>query len=367
VSKFDVAGLTAGLYEAALNPQFIPEALENIAESLGCYTYHQLVLDAQTNQVTAGWTGEVVADSVQAAYEQHYIQLDDRPLQALSAGVGSVFVSSDIASAQTIDRSEIYQDFLLPNGVKHCMGGLSFGNEKSQVLVAFLGAADRDEFSPYERQCLSQLMPHFGKATSLMFKVQALARLEQEKGFILDTLPSAAFTLSAKLNIVSMNKRAESLITRGQCFGVSGQSLSVKGPRGAEFLILLRRVLKTGVPESMLLAPLMLGEVIHATVSRFPYSGDTEQSAKLIVLIDQPNHHRVATLEQLIQLFKFSPAEARLARAVAHGQELETFALEQGVKMTTIRSQMAAIFTKAQVKRQTELAKLILSIPSARR
>jgi DNA-binding CsgD family transcriptional regulator len=367
VLKFDIAELTAGLYEAAFSPQLIPAAMENIAQSLGCYTYHQLVLDAQTNQVSAGWTGDVVPDSVQAAYEQHYIQLDDRPIQAFAAGVGGVFVSSDSASAPIIDRSEIYQDFLLPNGVKHCMGGMSFENEKSRVLVAFLGAADRDEFSLRERQCLEQLMPHFNKAASLMFKVQALERIEKESGFILDTLPSAAFTLGAKLNIVSMNKHAESLIVEGHYFGVSRQTLFAKGPRSADFLALLQRVTKTGVPESTLLAPTKLGEIIHATVSRFPASGGiSTQAATLLVLISQPNRYRVATIEQLIQVFKFSPAEARLARAVAHGQELESFALEQGVKMTTIRSQMASIFTKAQVKRQTELAKLILSIPCAR-
>jgi DNA-binding CsgD family transcriptional regulator len=368
VPKLDVADLSAGLYEAALNPLLIPAAMENIAQSLGCYTYHQLILDTQTKQVTAGWTGDVVPDTVQAAYENHYIRLDERPLQALAAGVGGVFVSSDLVSAPAIDRSEIYQDFLIPSGVKHCMGGLSFSDEKSQVLVAFLGAHDRDVFSIEERQCLTQLMPHFSKSASLMFKVQALDRLEKENGFVLENLSSAAFTLGSKFNVVSLNKRAEALIHEGQYFGVVRQALLPKGPTSAAFLALLTRVSKTGTPESMALASQNIGEIIHATVSRFPDSAASagSQGAKLLVLISQPNHFRVATLQQLMQLFKFSPAEARLARAVAHGQELELFAIEQGVKMSTIRSQMAAVFTKAQVKRQTELAKLILSIPCAR-
>jgi DNA-binding CsgD family transcriptional regulator len=368
VPKLDVPELSAGLYEAALNPLLIPAAMENIAQSLGCYSYHQMVLDTQTKQVTAGWTGDVVPDSVQAAYENHYIRLDERPLQAFAAGVGGVFVSSDLVSAPAIDRSEIYQDFLIPNGVKHCMGGLSFSDEKSQVLVAFLGAHDRAVFSQQERQLLAQLMPHFSKSASLMFKVQALERLEKENGFVLENLSSAAFTLTAKLKVVSLNKRAEALIREGQYFGVARQTLIAKGSTSTAFLALLHRVTKTGTPESMVLARQNIGETIHATVSRFPAgaSSSGSQDAKLLILISQPNHFRVATLQQLIQLFKFSPAEARLARAVAHGQELELFAIEQGVKMTTIRSQMAAVYTKAQVKRQTELAKLILSIPCAR-
>jgi DNA-binding CsgD family transcriptional regulator/PAS domain-containing protein len=367
VPKLDLAELSAGLYEAALNIQLIPAAMENIAQSLGCYSYHQMTLDTNTHQVTMGWTGDVVPDSVQAAYEQHYIQLDDRPLQAFAAGVGGIFVSTDSASAATIDRSEIYQDFLIPNGVKHCMGGMSFEDDKRRMLVAFLGAADRDEFSTQERHLLKQLMPHLQRSAALMLRVQALERLEKEGRFILENLPTAAFTLSAQNNVLSINKRAESLFVQGHYFGTSQQKLFVKGPMGNEFVSLLKRVTKTGTPESMVLAALNMADTIHATVSRFPQASQSAgQSAKLLVLISQPNHYRVASLQQLMQLFKFSPAEARLARAVAHGQELESFALEQGVKMTTIRSQMAAIFTKAQVKRQTELAKLILSIPCAR-
>jgi DNA-binding CsgD family transcriptional regulator len=368
VPKLDVADLSAGLYEAALNPLLIPAAMENIAQSLGCYSYHQLILDTQTKQVTAGWTGDVVPDSVQATYENHYIHLDERPLQALEAGVGGVFVSSELISAPAIDRSEIYQDFLIPNGVKHCMGGLSFSDEKSQVLVAFLGAHDKDVFSHQERQLLTQLMPHFSKSAALMFKAQALEQLAKEKNFVLEHLSSAAFTLGSRFNIISMNKRAESLINLGQYFGIARRTLSPKGSTSAAFLALLQRVTKTGIPESMALAAQNTSTIIHATVSRFPESvaGSASNGAKLLVLISQPNHFRVATLQQLMQLFKFSPAEARLARAVAQGQELELFAIEQGVKMTTIRSQMAAVFTKASVKRQTELAKLILSIPCAR-
>jgi DNA-binding CsgD family transcriptional regulator len=351
VSKLDVSELSAGLYEAALNPGLIPSALENISQSLGCYSYHQLILDADSNQVTAGWTGDVVPATVQAAYENHYIQMDERPLRAFSAGVGGFYVSSDFTSAAAVDRSEIYQDFLIPNGVKHTMGGFSYADENSKVLIAFLGPADRDDFSAQERQCFKQLMPHFNNAAGLMFKTQALEQLKTENQLLLNTLSTAAFTVSARTHkVLSLNNRAEALLA---------QAFNAKGPSSAEFLALLKRVAKTNVPQSMAFAPLNLGDVIHVTVSPMP-------QGTLLILVSQPKHHRVATVQQLMQIFKFSPAEARLARAIAHGQALESFALEQGVKMTTVRSQMAAVHTKAQVSRQAELAKLILSIPCAR-
>jgi DNA-binding CsgD family transcriptional regulator len=359
MSKFDLAELTAGLYEAAIKPELIPAALEGVAKSLGCYSYHQMVLDSQTNVVTVGWTGETVEDSVQAAYENHYIRLDERPIQAFKSGVGGLYFSTDFTSASTIGRSEIYQDFLIPNGVKHTMGGLSYADDKSRVLIAFLGAADRDDFSTEERRHLAQLMPHFNNAASLMFKMQSLERLQADNATLLNALSAAAFTLGANQTIKSMNKRAEALLLHGNFFTIKRQILTAKGPNALEFATLLKRVSRNNEPESMVLDSSNLMESAHVTVTR-------DQGASLLVLITQPTHHRVATLRQLVQLFRFSPAEAQLARAVAQGQELEAFALSQGVKMTTVRSQMASIFAKAHVKRQAELTRLILSIPCAR-
>jgi DNA-binding CsgD family transcriptional regulator len=156
-----------------------------------------------------------------------------------------------------------------------------------------------------------------------------------------------------------MNKRAETLVLSGNYFCLVHQTLTAKGPSTAQFSSLLTRVGDSGVPESMSIVTLKPTDRVHVTVS-------CASKTTLLVLITQPNHRRVATVQQLMQLFKLSPAEARLARASAQGHELENFAVEQGVKMSTLRSQMAAIFIKAQVKRQSELTRLILSIPCAR-
>jgi DNA-binding CsgD family transcriptional regulator len=185
---------------------------------------------------------------------------------------------------------------------------------------------------------------------------------------VLNTLNAAAITLGPKHNVLSVNRRAEALLSQGKFLHISKNRLLAKGPGNAEFGPLLSRVLKTTVPESMALQSEIVGDVAHVTVSCLTHESALESADKtsLLVLITQPHHQRVATVQQLMQIFDFSPAEARLARALAHGLELEAFALDQGVKMTTIRSQMASVHNKAGVKRQTDLTRVILSIPCAR-
>jgi DNA-binding CsgD family transcriptional regulator len=185
---------------------------------------------------------------------------------------------------------------------------------------------------------------------------------------VLDSLNAAAFTLSAKFTVLAMNKRAQALLAQGKGFSVDKNRLVAKGVGDTELKALLTRVSQTGAPESMAFSPISEIEVLHVTASRLPSDVDPggEVSAKVLLLVTQPGYHRVATVRQLMQIFNLSPAEARLARAVAHGQELETFAAEQGVKITTVRTQMAAVHTKARVRRQIDLVRLVLSVPCAR-
>ncbi len=67
-----------------------------------------------------------------------------------------------------------------------------------------------------------------------------------------------------------------------------------------------------------------------------------------------------------MSMFALSPAEARLARALCHGETLEEYASAQGVKLTTVKTQLRAVFAKTQTDRQVTLVGLITGIPPLR-
>jgi DNA-binding CsgD family transcriptional regulator len=174
---------------------------------------------------------------------------------------------------------------------------------------------------------------------------------------VLEVLNTAAITLNAKNGVVGLNRRAQKLLAEGSHLYVNRSKLAAKGRNSSRFSALLSRVSKSGSPESMGIFSPDRGVTAYIT------EAGTADTAILLVQLNQLDAHPVATADQLTQIFLFSSAEARLARAVAIGQTLENFALENGVKMTTVRSQMASIYLKAQVRRQSDLVRLILSIP----
>ena len=91
-------------------------------------------------------------------------------------------------------------------------------------------------------------------------------------------------------------------------------------------------------------------------------SPDTE----ILCLLSPLENRRIASVRQLMELFGLSAAEARLARGVAYGDRLETYAREHHLKMSTIRTQMAAVFQKTGTDRQATLVALVTAIPAIR-
>jgi DNA-binding CsgD family transcriptional regulator len=84
-----------------------------------------------------------------------------------------------------------------------------------------------------------------------------------------------------------------------------------------------------------------------------------------MVLVSAPEEKRVSASE-LSELYGLSPAECRLAMAVAYGKRLNDLAGEFGVQITTLRTQLSSILKKWEVERQSDLVRLISNIPVVR-
>jgi DNA-binding CsgD family transcriptional regulator len=84
-----------------------------------------------------------------------------------------------------------------------------------------------------------------------------------------------------------------------------------------------------------------------------------------MVLVSAPEENRVSESE-LAQLYGLSPAESRLAVALAFGKRLNELAAEFGLQITTLRTQLSSILKKCEVERQSDLVRLISNIPVVR-
>jgi DNA-binding CsgD family transcriptional regulator len=242
---------------------------------------------------------------------------------------------------------------------------LSYADGNVAVLSAFLGAYDRPNFSSSEKLMLTELLPHMQKSSALLFKTKALQNQALNHQFILDAIGDAAIALNSNGSVCVSNREGERLLQAGRFFGQASHRLIAKGPQAFAFAALLHRVQTSGIAESLCLHCPSFKMPAYVTVSKLPQrdTADSFYGAALLLIIGQPDKQRIASAQQLSQVFRLSAAEARVAHAFAHGQTLEETAKNQGVKITTVKSQMASIHEKLGISRQTDLVRLIMAVP----
>jgi DNA-binding CsgD family transcriptional regulator len=68
----------------------------------------------------------------------------------------------------------------------------------------------------------------------------------------------------------------------------------------------------------------------------------------------------------LAQLFGLSAAETKVVAALAAGRSAEEIAEKRGVKISTLRTQLEAIFRKTRTESQRDLLRLLGGLPQVR-
>jgi len=85
------------------------------------------------------------------------------------------------------------------------------------------------------------------------------------------------------------------------------------------------------------------------------------RSSTVIILVDL-RHSPRPTLSVLQKLFDLTPAEARLSIEIVGGRTLSEVSAKMGLSNATLRTQLSAVFTKTQTRRQAELVALLTRV-----
>jgi len=131
----------------------------------------------------------------------------------------------------------------------------------------------------------------------------------------------------------------------------------------------MRDVLASGRPGNINLARPATGEhccVTFMRVSDHSNTGLSDTAAALLAVVTTTDGWRLASGRQLMEFFGLTPAEARLVRALASGEDLDSYALAEGIKKTTARTQLQGAFAKTSTSTQKDLVRLVISLHPVR-
>jgi DNA-binding CsgD family transcriptional regulator len=92
-------------------------------------------------------------------------------------------------------------------------------------------------------------------------------------------------------------------------------------------------------------------------------AGLTRFDLPMVMILVSNSDKKPVSETELTQLYGLSPAESRVALALTQGKRMTELAREFDVQITTLRTQLSSILKKCEVERQSDLVRLIASIP----
>lgn len=128
----------------------------------------------------------------------------------------------------------------------------------------------------------------------------------------------------------------------------------------------LKETAQSSHATTILLTPIDRPQLRYSLVFIQLDKGIQNTVGSVLCLVAPLDRRRFATVRQLMGLFGLSAAEARLARALCHGDSLEEYAIDQGLKLPTVKTQLRSVFAKTGTERQASLIRLFSGIPVVR-
>lgn len=360
------------LYESSITPEVLPQALRALTSLIDGDTCHLVGWDRNSGMPTMSISHGLPVD-VGPDYAAHYAGIDPRRQLAMKREPGYILNCHEHFDRRFVEHDEFYQEYLIPQvGVQYLLGAGDLLPECDHlILIGFHRHVGHAAFSVEESDLLRRIRPHLERALRLQLRFRALTDAHRYAESVHEHANLATMTLSAQGRVVWCNRLAMTMLRNAKWLKeVGGRLQCCSEDQDAALSKLMRDVLNTGAPGSINLALPATGEHCCVTLMALTDSSSAAfscQSARLLAVVTSSERRRLATVRQLMMLFGLTAAEARLVRALAGGESLESYAMAEGVKKTTVRTQLQGAFAKTATSTQKDLVRLLVSLPPVRK
>jgi DNA-binding CsgD family transcriptional regulator len=356
------------LYEAAVIPDAWSGALHRFARatgSVGCCFYPQDPKVTDLRFPASPDEGDMLTDF----FHGGWYRIDHRASRGwpLVESGRAVILEHDIASDDERRRWPYYQEFLKRHDLPW-WAAIGFTVDGQPWCVPIHRSARQGAFTPDEARDLAEAAAGLRRVVSLAGKFSlACARSAVEA---LEQVGSAALALDRRGRCVTMNALARSLM--GGDLRMTDNRLHALDRDSDQRL---QRLIDCGAasrtPGSSAPSPVFVRRregrpyMVEALPATGPMRDVFQRIAALLVVTDLDQ--RPPPPDGLIRdAFGLTPAEARLASTLGAGEDLHRAAEIHSMAYETARQHLKAIFSKTDVRRQSELVALLAKISSGR-
>jgi len=352
------------IYQSVLEAEPWRASMALISEYMGCTSTTIVVRPSTAIDLGYMVCHPTNGTEFEAAYKTRWYRSD--PFVNLPRE--RVVLVSDVMTNREWQESEYFREFLrsgMPTDADHGMGVDIATSAGTVCRLRLFRYPDLPPFDQDDKRRLSILVPHIKQALTLAAQV---TRNEAEREIYeegLDRLNIGVIVLDERGQLLRASPVACHILTAGDGLRLSGRELEACTP--AETRELRRLVngmtVNGGAVAAMSLSRPSGRRKMAAVVRGVPMIEESEGRSRpaYAVFLRDPDAQAKPAQEMARQLFDFTPAEANFAVELVNGLSLDDAAVKLGIRRTTARTHLRAIFMKAGVTRQSELVRVLLN------
>jgi len=287
---------------------------------------------------------------------------------------GQVTTLEEFVPTEQLLRSEFYVRCMKPFDLLHILGVDIQLAEGLRVSLRITRGVNSPCFTAQDKDKIALLIPHLHQAIPLYARLQ---QMESERSLLdrtVSQLSLGTVILDDNRHVLHCNAVADRILTEkdGIC-SKDRQVLVTHGSEASHFRQLLNSAIdahkqnKPHIVQAMAISRAAGRLPLNIVIRSMPQVSqvDGQTVAAVAIFISDPEYKSQTSPEMLGQLYGLTPAESRLAMALADGQSLEDASNTLHISRNTARAHLRAIFAKTGVTQQTMLVSLLLKSVAA--
>ncbi len=370
--------IVEGIYRAGSGLAPWLEPLTEMADVFNAWTVQLLGVNKATRTVSFSYETGSAPPAAPIEYLRYYHQIDPRLSKHLPAPVGTWFSCEDHFDDAFVERDRFYQDFLIAYGGRYLFGAKLHDDDTSSVLIGHLTPVGRPPLTRDEKGAFARLAQHCAKALDIEQTLSAKADQHSVGAELMERMRQPMILIDCHRRVTYRNRNAEQLFAkRHLVFEVDGKLACRDTQSDMDFTMALRELALVpvsthgdmGIPAERRTVRLRSREgkiVVGTLLALRPEKtmGSFGRTPQALFTLFEPGAAVEIDPFILSTTFDLTPAEARLTAMIVNGRTPEACAHELDVKISTIRSQLLAIYRKTGATGQPDLVRLILSATS---
>ena len=356
--------LLLDLYGSVDNSARWTPMLDRLCDIMGVRSAVVQIFDHERASGHAQWTARDTGTLAQAAAHDRCINRPDNPRLAFGA---LSLASGEIGSDQRLFGSNHPMLGVLRERLRQVDLGSAIwaafpiDNGRHFTLVLHRHSDDMRDLEETEESFLNMLLPHLKQSVSLSRGFAQLTTRNYGFEAALDKVRTGLIICSAELKLGWYNCAAAKIFETSSSLSIAHGKLWCGSPEASGRLRVLASAVARGDQPS---ATLALGnnadDLVHIRITRV----DQEQAdrawrsdAQIALFLSHSANVPHFDTADVASLFSLTPAEARLAGALATGETLANFADRRGISIGTARIQLKQVLSKTSSGRQAELVR----------